>query len=627
MSSILGIGTSALSAFRRSLDTVGQNIANANTPGYNRQRVQLSARSPQFSGVGFFGRGVEINSVERYYNAFLDNQVRNAGSSASRFETLAGFGGRVDDLLADPLAGLAPALSSFYAAVQDFSLDPATPASRGALFAEAESLVARFQSLDDQLAAVSEETSQAVAQTVSEINQLSTSIADLNQRIVTAGTQRPPNDLLDERDQLVRELTRLVDVTVTEENNGSINVFVGNGQTLVIGGETFELEVQPSEFDPNRNEVIYRGLGGDTPLRDILKGGQIGGLFEFQNTILDPTRRALGASAVAVAQTLNEQNALGLDANGNLGGDIFATGPARGTPSALNSGTGDISVVVEDVGQVPQAGYRFLFDGTNYRLFRDDTGAELTLSGTGTGADPFRADGLAITVSGTPAAGDTFEVEPVLDAISGLSVVASDPGAFAAAGPTRGSADLNNLSDASIDNGVPLDTSDPDFFATSVIEFTGPNTYSVNGAGSFAFTPGDTITLNGSAYTLTGSPATGDRFTVERNTNAAGDNRNALALGATRDAGVLASGSQSVSQAYASLVATVGSRTRLAENTADAQAIVLQSAETRRLEESGVNLDEEAAELIRFQQAYQAAAEVISVAGDLFDTLLAATRR
>ncbi|MEL7374093.1 MAG: flagellar basal body protein, partial [Pseudomonadota bacterium] len=117
MSSILGIGTSALTAFRRSLDTVGQNIANANTPGYNRQRVQLSARAPQFSGVGFFGRGVEINSVERYYNAFLDNQVRNAGSSASRFETLAGFGGRVDDLLADPLAGLAPALSSFYAAV------------------------------------------------------------------------------------------------------------------------------------------------------------------------------------------------------------------------------------------------------------------------------------------------------------------------------------------------------------------------------------------------------------------------------------------------------------------------------------------------------------------------------
>lgn len=627
MASLLGIGTSALTAFRRSLDTVGQNISNVNTPGYNRQRVTLSSRDPQFTGSGYIGRGVQIDGIERYYNEFLDQQVRSAGSSAARYETLAAFSGRVDDLLADPVAGLAPALSSFYSAVQDFSLEPGTPASRGALYAEAGNLVARFQSLDEQLSNVNRETSQAVEQVVDDINQLSTSIADLNRRIVAAGSQAAPNDLLDQRDQLVRELTRRVDVTVTEESSGAINVFVGNGQTLVIGTETYPLEVRQSEFDPNRNEVIYRGQAGDTPLREILSGGEIGGLFEFQETILDPARRALGASARAFAESFNAQNGQGLDAAGELGGAIFDVGAARATPSAANTGGADVTLAVEDLSALPNTGYRFLYDGSNYRLFRADSGAEVALTGSGTPADPFRADGLAITVTDAAASGDRFELEPVLDAIPGLALSAADGRAFAAAGPTRGSAATGNLSDATIDDGVAIDTSDPDFFATSVIEFTAPDTYSVNGAGSFAFTPGDPITINGSRYTISDAPAVGDRFTVERNTNASGDNRNALALGDTQNRAVLAGGTETVGQSYSALVASVGSRTRQAENTADAQSVVLQSAENRRLAETGVDLDEEAAELIRYQQAYQAAAEIISAAGTLFDALLNATRR
>jgi flagellar hook-associated protein 1 FlgK len=418
-----------------------------------------------------------------------------------------------------------------------------------------------------------------------------------------------------------------VDVTVTDEPNGAINIFVGNGQTLVVGGEDYKLEVRQSEFDPNRNEVVYRGLAGDTPLRGILRGGEIGGLFEFQDTVLDPARRALGASALALAQQFNAQNAQGLDGNGALGGDIFSIGAPRATPSAQNTGSGGVTLAVDDVSGLTDTGYRFLYDGSNYRLFRADNGAEVALTGSGTAADPFRGDGMAITVSGTPAAGDRFELEPALDTIAGLSLAVTDGRAFAAAGPTRGSADPANLSDAAIDDGVAIDTSDPNFFATSTIEFTGPNTYSINGAGSFTFTPGDPIAVNGTEYAISGTPVAGDRFTVERNTNAAGDNRNALALAATQDAAVLAGGTQSVGQSYSELVATVGSRTRQAESTAEAQTVVLQGAETRRLQESGVDLDEEAAELIRYQQAYQAAAEIISAANTLFDTLLAATRR
>ncbi len=627
MSSIFGIGTSALSAFRRSLDTVGQNIANVNTEGYNRQRVVLSTRDPQFTGAGFVGQGVQVAGIERFYNEFLDSQVRTSGAAAARFSTLASFSGRIDNILADPVGGLSPALSSFYGAVQDFSVDPVSPSTREALFAEAGNLVARFDSLDQRLADIGNETSAAVGQTVNEINQLAESIAVLNQKIVAAGRDTPPNDLLDQRDTLVRELATKVDVTVVPEDSGSLSVFIGNGQTLVIGNETYSLGVRPSEFDPTRSEVVYTGLNGDTPIQNVLSGGTIGALLEFQQSVLDPTRRSLGASAIALAGAINAQNGEGLDSSGNLGGDIFAVGGPRAAASSLNTGTASVAVTIDDLGQIEPSGYRLLNDGAGFRLFREDNGQELTLTGTGTGADPFRAGGLSIVVTGSALSGDRFEIEPTIGAIGALRVSAGNGNAFAAAGPVRGITDPANLSDASIDNGAVVDINDPNFFDTSVIEFTSPTTYSVNGAGSFTFSAGTPISLNGSEFSISGNPTTGDRFTIERNVNAIGDNRNALKLAETQSEGILRDGTLSVGQSYSQLVATVGSFTRQANTSAEAQAVVLQSAENRRLEASGVDLDQEAADLIRFQQSYQAAAQIISVASTLFDTLLDATRR
>lgn len=627
MSSILGIGTSALAAFRRSLDTVGQNISNVNTEGYNRQRVVLTSREPQFSGAGYLGQGVQIAGIERFYNEFLDQQVRTSGSAAARFSTLASFAGRIDNILADPVGGLSPALSSFYGAVQDFTVDPVSPATREALYAEAGNLVARFQSLDQRLADINEETSSAVGQTVNEINQLADSIATLNTRIVAAGRDTPANDLLDQRDTLIRELATKIDVTVVPEDSGSFSVFIGNGQTLVIGADTYALGTQPSEFDPTRSEVIYRGLNGDTPIQNVLSGGELGALLEFQDNVLDPTRRSLGASAVALADAINRQNGQGLDATGALGGEVFAIGSPRAVASSLNAGTAAVSVTIDDLGQTEPTDYRLINDGSGFRLFRQDSGTELTLSGSGSAADPYRAAGLSIVVSGAASAGDRFEIEPTIGAVAGLSVSAGDGRVFAAAGPLRAIADSANLSDAGIDNGSVIDINDPNLFATSVIEFTGPATYSINGAGSFAFTAGTPIVVNGSEFNINGTPATGDRFTVERNSNAIGDNRNALALAATQSEGILRGGSLSVGQSYSQLVATVGSVTRQANTSAEAQSVVLQSAENRRLAESGVDLDQEAADLIKFQQSYQAAAQIISVASTLFDTLLDATRR
>lgn len=627
MTDILGIGTSALSAFRRSLTTVGQNIANVNTPGYSRQSVTLTARDPNFIGVGYLGNGVQVSSIERSYNEFLDAQSRTAGSAAARYSTLSGFSSRIDNLLADPSSSLSTGLNSFYSAMQNFATDPSSSAARGAVVAETENLIQRFQSLDRSLSQIAQESSNAIGESVTEINELASAIATLNDRIVSAGTNVPANDLLDQRSQLIRDLAELVDVTVVDESAGGVSLFIGNGQTLVIGDESYQLATRPSEFDPTKTEVVYRGLSGDSPIGDILNGGRIGALFEFESSVLAPTRRALGATAAGFVSSLNAQNALGLTADDELGGDLFRIGPASAVASSLNSGTASVVVTVDDLSQIGDTDYRLINDGSGFRLFRGDNEQELTLTGTGSAADPLVGGGLSLVVTGAADAGDQFLVEPTLGAIGGLTSLISTGRELAGAGPLRAIANTANLSDASIDNGTVTDIDNPALLDATDIVFTDATTYTLNGVGSFTFTPGSPISINGADFLISGEPAAGDSFTVERNTNASADNRNALGLADTQNQGVLNNGTTSVSQSYSAIVSDIGSATRQASASAEAQSVLLQSAESRRLDVSGVDLDEEAADLIKYQQSYQAAAQVITVASTLFDTLIAATRR
>jgi flagellar hook-associated protein 1 FlgK len=627
MSSLLTTGISALTSFRRALDVTGNNISNVNTEGYSRQRVNFSSREPQLTGAGYIGRGVETSSVERSYSNFLDTQVRTANTSFLRLDTLAQFAGRLDDMLADPDGGLTPALSRFYAAVQDFANTPNSNSAREALFAEAGSLAFRIESLDQRLADVESETNGAIAQNVGEINRLAESIAELNTRIVAGGVQNPPNDLLDQRDQLIRELSGKIAVTVAPQRNGSVSLFIGNGQTLVIDAESYPLSAEPSEFNPTRLDVSYRGVSGETNVTGLLSGGVLGGLLEFRETVLDPARRSLGATAAAIGTAFNAQNAQGLTAADQFGGDIFSfSGPVT-TSSTFNAGAATVDASIADLGEIGRTDYQLRYDGSAYRLFRADNGQEVALTGSGSSGDPFTGAGLSIVVSGAASAGDRFLIRPTASVAGSFERVAQTGNDFAAAAPVRANAAETNLSDATIDNGTVIDASDPNLQSTSVIEFTSPTTYSINGAGSFAYTAGTPLTVNGADFRISGDPTTGDRFTLEANTAAAGDNRNALGLASVEARGVLDGGTTSASRSYSALVASVGSATRQSQASAEAQSVVLQGAETRRLEVSGVNLDEEAANLVRFQQSYQAAAQIISVASTLFDTLIAATRR
>ena len=357
-------------------------------------------------------------------------------------------------------------------------------------------------------------------------------------------------------------------------------------------------------------------------------GGNLGGLLEFRSRILDPARQSLGQTATALAASLNEQHSSGMDLRGNLGGDLFSVAPPTVLPSSDNTGTPAASVTVSDLGQLTGVDYVLEYDGAAYSLTRTDTGAVIPLTGTGTAVDPLVGDGLSIDVSGgAPAAGDRMLIRSTLDAAGSMQSSLTDPQALALAAPTRASASLGNIGSANISAASVTDPADPSLLASAVIEFTGPATYSINGAGSFAYTDGDPIIVNGSSVTISGNPSVGDQFTIEANYGASGDNSNGLTLSNIQSVGILDGGTISINENYGQLVAGIGSTTHQIKAGREAQGVVLSDAESAVLSTSAVNLDEEAANLIKYQQAYQAMAQVVSVASTLFDSLLNATRR
>lgn len=629
MADLLNTGITGLLSFQRGLDTTANNIANANTPGYSRQVAEFKPAPGQTTPYGFVGNGVQVSTIKRVYDQYLTEQLQSSVSGQSRLGAMDSLASKVDGLLANPDTGLGSSLQKFFAAVQDVGNDPSSIAARQALIGEAESLATRAQGIGAQLDRLDDESNVRLRESVNEVNRLAGSIADLNDRIVLAQnrTGQPPNGLLDERDVLLKELASQVSISTVAQDDGAINVFVGSGQSLVLGKRAESLATVPTEFDPTRLRVVYRSAGGDAPLPDGSLGGSIGGMLEFRSQVLDPTRRMLGETVLALSLEFNAQHAQGMDLNGALGSDFFEVAAPVVLTSSNNSGSGAATVGYADPGALKNTDYLLEFDGAGYSLTRMDTGQAVPMTGAGSALDPFVADGLSIVVGGAPAAGDRLQILGTRNAASGLGVNITDPQGFAAAGPTRTSVDADNLGDATISQSAVLDAGDPDLLTSAVIEFTAADTYTINGAGAFAYVSGEPIVVNGSEFSITGEPAVGDRFTLEANTGGRGDNRNALELAELQSRGVLAGGTVSVSQSYAALVADVGNSTSQIKSNLGAQTVLLQNVESDIAAKSGVNLDEEAANLIKFQQAYEAAAQIIAVTNTLFDTLLAAVRR
>jgi len=628
MPDILNTSLTGMLAFQRALQVTSHNIANANTPGYSRQVADFSTRPGSAVGNIFLGGGTQISNIRRIYDGLQNEQLRSSTTGFARFDTLNTLSGRIDSLLADGTTGLNSSLQSYFNSMQDLGNDPSSISTRQALLGEAESATGRFRSLDARLGELENEVNGRLTLAVDDINRIATSLASINERIqLQNSAESPPNDLLDARDRLILDLSDQVSVNTTVQDDGTMSVFIGAGQTLVTGGTSRQLTITGSEFDVTRLSVAYQGAAGNTPLDTSSTGGNLGGLLEFRAQILDPARQSLGQTATAFAASMNEQHASGMDLRGNLGGELFSVAPPSVLASGKNTGSGSASVAVSDLGALTGADYVLAFDGAAYSLSRADTGEAIPMTGTGSGADPFVADGVDIVVSGAPAAGDRLLVRTGQDAAGSIQSIVTDPQSIAMAAPTRSSLSQTNIGNATIGPASVVDPDDPGLLTSAVIEFTSPTTYSINGAGSFAYTDGDPVVVNGSSFTISGAPSVGDQFTIEANYGASGDNSNGLLMANMQSRGLLDGGSISINDNYGRLVSSIGATTHQIKGNLDAQAVVLSNAESAVSSTSAVNLDEEAANLIKFQQSYQAIAQVVAVVSTMFDSLLAATRR
>ncbi len=625
MFNIFQTGVSGLLASQAALATTGHNISNAGTDGYSRQEVGLSARTAQQFGRSFIGTGVEVGTVRRIYDTFLARQLQVNTAAFHRMDALHSLSSQVDNTLADINTSVSAGLQGFFDSLNDLSNDPSGIPVRQVMLGEAQGMVERFEAVDARLRGLAQEVNGRLSNSVSEINQLADALARLNEQIVGSPGDAP-NDLLDQRDVLLRELNTHIDVTTLQQDDGATNVFIGNGLVLVRGFEAESLALTPSRFDAERSEIVYNGALGSTSITSSLTGGMIGGTLQFRDEVLEPARSALGQTALALTTQFNAQHRSGMTLNGELGGDLFSAGGPLALGAADNTGSAIASVSITDLGGLTGQDYQFTFDGADWVVRDAISGEAVPFTGTGSAGDPFVIGGMTVEFGAGADVGDTFLVRPTAGVVDGLSLLVSDPKDIAAAAAIQASASTSNLGDASVTSGVVSDASDPNLLVGVDIQFLDASNYTINGTGPFAYTSGDTIAFNGWEVQVSGTPAAGDVFSVASNTGGTGDNRNALAMIGVQSSGILQSGTMSVEESYDALVGQVGSSTRAVQLNVEAQGILLNSAEQQVLAVSGVNLDEEAANLLRFQQSYSAAAEVIRVADELFDSLIGAIR-
>ncbi|MBC3886108.1 flagellar hook-associated protein FlgK [Undibacterium griseum] len=748
---ILNIGQSALAAAQTGISTVGHNIANASTPGYNRQVVLQTANAPQILGGSYVGQGVSVSQIQRQYDTFIGQQVNAAQTSKNQADSYLSQIQQINNLVADSTAGVTPALQDFFKSVQNLSSSPngtAGAAARQAILSSAQALGGRFNSLQTRLDQIRTGINGQIESAVSAINTYATQLSDLNETIARSQstTGSPPNDLLDQRDQLVTELSKYTKVTVVPQDS-KYNVFIGNGQPIVIGGVVNQLQTSKSTTDPSRTEVSYTTNGTAIQVAENgLPGGILGGLFDFRSNTLDPAQNAIGRVALGIASNFNDQHALGLDLNGQVGGKFFTIPQPVATPSTSNTSNALPTASITNVSALTTSDYRLQVTSPgNYRVIRVSDGQVTTAT-----SQPITVDGVSMQFpqppATQPAAGDEYMIRPTSAAAAGFGVYINDPSKVAASAPMTSSAPTTNTGNGKIsagtldspvaaastsagatigpvstDNtysGAPLTAPATLTFAApantlsgfpanatvtvkaggvttnyappATVPYTSGATISFSGMsfvianGTAAPANGDTFTLSpsipvatskltfnapantltgfptnanvtvtnpntassttypagtavpyvsgatysfsGTSFNISGTPTNGDVFNISPNVAGTGDNRNSLLLAGIQTQNNLIGGTTTIQGAYAQFVSQVGNKTHELQITSASETTTLKNATDIQQSVSGVNLDEEAANLLKYQQAYQAAGKLMQVASQLFETLLAIGR-
>lgn len=544
MTGILGTALTGLMAFQRSLDTTSHNIANVNTEGYSRQRVELSTRPAFFTGEGYVGQGVNVANITRSYDQFINQQLNSSTSAFAESDWLFAMASQVDNIIANNVTGLSPILSSFFSAVNEVANDPASIPARQVMLGEADALAQQFNSMSSYFEDLRAQTNNQMQSTVNDINSFAQSIAGLNAKIRTSGTQLP-NDLLDQRDALVTKLAEKINISVVNQDDGSISIFIGQGQSLVSGASSSMLSLRGSGFDDSHKDILVDGQ----KITQQITGGELSGALKFRDQVLDSAQQQLGFLAAGLSVQLNAMHKDGFDLNGASGKDIFVFGDsALNVPVLTDSnlpGGGSITAAYDptNIGNLTPSDYQLDYDGTGYTLTRLSDKQIINIAGFPGSA--VNVEGLSISLTTPPVGVSSFLIRPNFNAAENITVNIQDPLEIAAAG----------------------------------------NALAVSG-----------------------------------------DNSNALKLANLEIQPTLLGGHATFSDAYGQLVSNVGTLTQSAETGRSTQEVLLNQAKQTRENLAGVNLDEEAANLIKFQNAYQAAAKAISVANSLFDTLIGAVR-
>ncbi|CAH6116766.1 flagellar hook-associated protein FlgK [Citrobacter freundii] len=445
MSSLINNAMSGLSAAQAALNTASNNISSYNVAGYTRQTTIMAQANSTLGAGGWVGNGVYVSGVQREYDSFITNQLRAAQNQSSGLTTRYEQMSKIDNLLSSKTSSISTSMQGFFTSLQTLVSNAEDPAARQALIGKADGLVNQFKTTDQYLRDQDKQVNTAIKASVDQINNYSKQIANLNDqisRMTGVGAGASPNDLLDQRDQLVSELNQIVGVEVSVQDGGTYNVTMANGYSLVQGSNARQLAAVPSSDDPSRTTVAYvDGVAGEVAIPEkLITTGSLGGLLTFRSQELDQTRNTLGQLALAFADAFNTQHKEGFDANGDPGKNFFDIGGPAVLSNTTNKGTGALDVKITDSSSVQATDYKITFDGTDWQVTRlaDNTSFKPTVTG---GKMSF--DGLEITVKNGALANDSFTVKPVGDAIINMKVAVSDESKIAMAEVSKNDLDPN----------------------------------------------------------------------------------------------------------------------------------------------------------------------------------------
>lgn len=653
---LMSLGMRAMAASYAALQVTGHNIANNGVAGYSRQRVEQATAQGQFSGAGYFGKGADVVSVTRNHNAFLTREAMSAQGLAAKDQARLEQLRRLETVFPTGEKGVGHATLQFLNAFSDLANLPADASSRQVVLARAQDLAGRFADAGGQIDQMQHLLREDLKTTVATVNELTSNIARINQQIAeVGGLGQPPNDLLDSRDRMLAELSKQIAVSTVAAADGTIGVFAGGGQRLVLGKEAQPLAVVNSLGDPARATVAVMDNGQPLRLDErSLGAGRIAGMLSFQNQDLVKAQLLLGQMAAAVAGAVNAQQKLGLTLHEPAGSvaaqDMFAVGAPHAQPMGTNrkdplgNYVGKLELTIVDASQLQASEYDLRPDPINpggWQVTRLADGLVRSVN-AGDQIDGFRID------PGTPPplTDDKFLLQPVTRAASDMTARLTDPRDIAASAPLTASADAANTGTARI-GALTMTSTSVDPTQTATITFGAGGAYNwerrdrvtnaLIASGSGHWAAGEAIPsapdadINGFALAIEGMPAAGDQLVVGMTTNVASNNGNALALAALRDQRIVGRelagnggliGGASATDAYAAAMADIGVRVQGADALSEVSGALAIQAEQTRSAEVGVNLDEEAAMLIAYQQSYQAAAKVLQIAQSVFDTLL-----